>query len=518
MSVVNLPVGRPTSDSELEFVAQLATRLSGRLARAGTDDISGIMAEALAQVVAATRVAACRLLEFTDAGVLAGTHFPAHAARERDQESDEASERWFVDRLSAGEVIAIARPEDLPPEAEVARGKARRTGACSILGVPACITGHIVCALVIDSTASPRRWSPALIERLQLLAEILGAALQRGRHEDTLRANVSVIERLNARLEADNVYLKEEIKTYHDFDEIVGESAMLRLALSRLAQVAPTNSSVLLTGPTGTGKELFARALHERSRRHARPLVRVNCAALPPTLVESELFGHEKGAFTGAVAQRLGRFELADGGTHLPRRDRRSDARRAGAVPARAAGGRVRAGRIVADAQGGRAGHRRDPPRPRSVDRRGQVPRRPLLPAQRLPDSPAVAARARRGHPPPGLVLHPPAPARARPPDHQGAAAGDAGAAEPHLARQRARARERGRAGDDRLGRAIRSTSTIRCRSCAATTCRPTSRTTWIRCSAATSKPCSSAAAGGSTASATPPSGSASTRTRCASA
>ncbi len=87
------------------------------------------------------------------------------------------------------------------------------------------------------------------------------------------------------------------------------------MALARLSQVAPTNSTVLLLGPTGSGKELFARALHERSRRHARPLVRVNCAALPPTLVESELFGHEKGAFTGAVAMRQGRFELADGGT-----------------------------------------------------------------------------------------------------------------------------------------------------------------------------------------------------------
>jgi formate hydrogenlyase transcriptional activator len=111
------------------------------------------------------------------------------------------------------------------------------------------------------------------------------------------------------------VYLKEEIKSYHDFDDVVGESAPLRLALARLSQVAPTNSSVLLLGETGTGKELFARALHARSRRQARPLVRVNCAALPPTLVESELFGHEKGAFTGAVATRQGRFELADGGT-----------------------------------------------------------------------------------------------------------------------------------------------------------------------------------------------------------
>ena len=97
--------------------------------------------------------------------------------------------------------------------------------------------------------------------------------------------------------------------------DIVGESAALKLALARLSQVAQTNSSVLLLGPTGTGKELFARALHDRSRRHARALVRVNCAALPSTLVESELFGHEKGAFTGAVAARQGRFEMADGGT-----------------------------------------------------------------------------------------------------------------------------------------------------------------------------------------------------------
>ena len=98
-------------------------------------------------------------------------------------------------------------------------------------------------------------------------------------------------------------------------DEIVGQSAALRVALSRLTQVASMNSTVLLLGETGTGKELFARALHDRSRRHARALVRVNCAALPPSLIESELFGHERGAFTGAVSMRQGRFEIADGGT-----------------------------------------------------------------------------------------------------------------------------------------------------------------------------------------------------------
>jgi formate hydrogenlyase transcriptional activator len=181
--------------------------------------------------------------------------------------------------------------------------------------VPAESGGEVICAILVDGGRLSRRSPSPLIEHLQLFADIFAAALLRGRHENALRANVTVIERLNARLEADNVYLTEELKSHHDFEEIVGESATLRLALARLSQVAPTNSTVLLTGPTGTGKELFARALHERSRRHARPLVCVNCAALPSSLVESELFGHEKGAFTGAVATRQGRFELADGGT-----------------------------------------------------------------------------------------------------------------------------------------------------------------------------------------------------------
>ena len=109
--------------------------------------------------------------------------------------------------------------------------------------------------------------------------------------------------------------LKEDIKTFDDFDEIVGQSAVMRTALERLRQVAPLNCSVLLLGETGAGKELFARALHERSRRRSSALVRVNCVALPPTLIETELFGHEKGAFTGAVGLRQGRFEIADGGT-----------------------------------------------------------------------------------------------------------------------------------------------------------------------------------------------------------
>ena len=99
------------------------------------------------------------------------------------------------------------------------------------------------------------------------------------------------------------------------FEEIVGSSRTLKTALSRLAKVAPTDSTVFISGETGTGKELIARAVHKRSRRSGRAFVSVNCAALAPTLISSELFGHERGAFTGALQRRIGRFEMADGGT-----------------------------------------------------------------------------------------------------------------------------------------------------------------------------------------------------------
>ena len=124
--------------------------------------------------------------------------------------------------------------------------------------------------------------------------------------------------RLNAsaaRLEEERVYLESEIKSEYNFGDIVGKSAALRNVLDQLAIVAPTGSTVLLHGETGTGKELFARAIHNRSPRRERTFVRLNCAAIPSGLVESELFGHEKGAFTGALMQKRGRFELADRGT-----------------------------------------------------------------------------------------------------------------------------------------------------------------------------------------------------------
>jgi formate hydrogenlyase transcriptional activator len=122
-------------------------------------------------------------------------------------------------------------------------------------------------------------------------------------------------KRAEERLQQENVALREEIDKTSMFEEIVGASPALTAVLSRVAKVAASDSTVLITGETGTGKELLARAIHRRSRRSARAFVAVNCAAIPHDLVVSELFGHEKGAFTGALQRRIGRFELADGGT-----------------------------------------------------------------------------------------------------------------------------------------------------------------------------------------------------------
>src|SRR5438876_8188027 len=150
------------------------------------------------------------------------------------------------------------------------------------------------------------------------ITEVVGTTMDVTEQHEARTALETAFEQINAlkdQLHEENIALREEIDRSSMFEEIVGESRALQAVLTRVAKVAPTDSTVLITGETGTGKELIARAIHKRSQRAARAFVSVNCAAIPPSLIASELFAHEKGAFTGAIQRRLGRSELPEEGT-----------------------------------------------------------------------------------------------------------------------------------------------------------------------------------------------------------
>ncbi len=164
----------------------------------------------------------------------------------------------------------------------------------------------------LSSLARPQSNASGEVERM------MGVSLditERKLMEDQLKEQLQEIENLKERLQQENIYLNEEIKLLGEHTEIVGQGLAMKEVLAQAEKVAPTESTVLIIGETGTGKELLARAIHRMSSRKDRPLVTVNCASLPPTLIESELFGREKGAYTGALTKLIGRFEVADGST-----------------------------------------------------------------------------------------------------------------------------------------------------------------------------------------------------------
>jgi Nif-specific regulatory protein len=190
----------------------------------------------------------------------------------------------------------------------------RAFGVKSYVSMPIRAEGKTVGAININSLQK-HAFDDDELRLLEILSAHLETAIHNAQQAEALRHALAEVERLKNRLQAENVYLQEEITTTHHCGEIIGQSLALQEVLRQVEQVAPTDATVLIQGETGTGKELIARAIHRRSRYRDRPLVKVNCATLPAGLVESELFGHEKGAFTGAVARQIGRFELADGGT-----------------------------------------------------------------------------------------------------------------------------------------------------------------------------------------------------------
>jgi transcriptional regulator with GAF, ATPase, and Fis domain len=226
---------------------------------------------------------------------------------------------WCQARLLEGKTLRFERLlDELPIDDLTERRCATTLSILSQVAVPLKVGRSWVCALLTETARSYRSWTDEDIQRLRIVGQILANAIHRRNLETELRKSLAEVRRLEQRLEAENRYLREALESdvgFDGFERIAGKSCALRKALELAASVAPTSMAVLLLGETGTGKELLARAIHARSTRSERPIITVNCAALPSALVESELFGHEKGAFTGASSAKVGRFELADGGT-----------------------------------------------------------------------------------------------------------------------------------------------------------------------------------------------------------
>jgi formate hydrogenlyase transcriptional activator len=222
---------------------------------------------------------------------------------------------WYLEQLIQGKPVVMNQLEDLPPEAEKERQICHLKSMKSVLSVPMVSGGRAIGSCALVATRKGRVWPEELLQRFRLVTEVFANAMQRKRMEEQLSQHLCEIEDLKQRLENENVYLQEEIKVLGEHTEIVGQSRAIKRILAQAEQVARTDSTVLIVGETGTGKELLARAIHNMSTRKDRPMITVNCASLPPTLIEGELFGREKGAYTGALTKMIGRFEVADGST-----------------------------------------------------------------------------------------------------------------------------------------------------------------------------------------------------------
>jgi formate hydrogenlyase transcriptional activator len=213
------------------------------------------------------------------------------------------------------DIIRFSSVNDLPPEAARDVETMRRYGQKSNVTFPLIAEGRVLGGLAFGTMREERHWTDDLVARLRLVADIFANTLARKRSEERLRQALDEVQSLKDQLQREVLYLHGEVEALHGHGEIIGTSPSLRRVLDQVERVAPTDSTVLLLGETGTGKELLADVLHSRSRRKARVMIKVNCAALSPTLIEAELFGRERGAYTGAVTRQAGRFELADGST-----------------------------------------------------------------------------------------------------------------------------------------------------------------------------------------------------------
>ncbi|MGH7492602.1 MAG: sigma-54-dependent Fis family transcriptional regulator [bacterium] len=303
-------------ESQFQF-EKIISALSARFVKLHAEQVDREIEAALRQILEFFQIDRCGLLHVSpDKKEVKLTHACHAEGLPEMAEGINYHEHypWSTGKVLSGETLSF-HVKDLPPEAAIDRQHAEKIGTRSRLLIPLVANGSVDYLMSINSVRSERVWPQELTSRFRLIGEFFVNALVRQRAEADLQKSYNEIKRLKDRVQLEAEYLHAEIKGTQRYGDIVGESPAMRHVLNQLEQVAPTQSSVLICGETGAGKELIALAIHDLSPRKARVMVKVNCATLPSTLIESELFGREKGAYTGALTRQTGRFEVADGST-----------------------------------------------------------------------------------------------------------------------------------------------------------------------------------------------------------
>jgi PAS domain S-box-containing protein len=302
---------------ELSRFEQLLSNISTSFIDLPVEKIDQLINGALEQVGRFLRVDRCSLGNVTpDYKEMIVTHVWHRKPVSGIQQSYTIAQfPWLLSPFMTGKELLWSKSEGLPTGSEADIRLLQESGMQSFAGIPVTIAGELTACLGFSSILEQKQWNPEIIQRLNHLSRIFGNALSRKQTEETLRKAIYEIKSLKEKIEQENIYLREEIEINYRHDEIVGESSAIKSILSQAEKVADQTTCVVIQGETGTGKELLARAIHKMSPRRNRQMITVNCGALPGTLIENEMFGREKGAYTGAVTKELGRFEVADGST-----------------------------------------------------------------------------------------------------------------------------------------------------------------------------------------------------------
>jgi PAS domain S-box-containing protein len=301
------------ADTELDFdrlVAEVSLEFIDLPAAPPAEGVR----RALGRIGAALGLDRCSCYRLTPDGTLTSPVVWGQEAIGEPETTTRAVERfpWSLARIRAGEVVVFSSLDEVPDPVD--RDGFRAFGIKAGVVIPLPIAREILGVMGFEMTSGHRVWEPATVHRLQVVSGAFGTLFARRGNEDALAAVAETLAQSRP-LPADSTDFRLEAQESWAPGVVVGQSQAVQRVLDQVRQVAATDSTVLLLGETGTGKELFATQIHEQSARGGKPMVRVNCSAIPSTLMESELFGREKGAFTGALARQIGRFELAERST-----------------------------------------------------------------------------------------------------------------------------------------------------------------------------------------------------------